>query len=90
MAWFEEREGSGFWAITRHVDIVPVNRSCRRFSSRQGIRLEDWKVPPPESLCTVISTSPGSITEAAPSSGEASCPALTDHGQSIETTVRKC
>ena len=41
VAWFEEREGSGFWAITRHTDIVAVNRSYRRFSSRQGIRLEE-------------------------------------------------
>ena len=37
VAWFEEREGSGFWAITRHADIVAVNRNYRRFSSRQGI-----------------------------------------------------
>ena len=41
MAWFEERDGSGFRAITRHADVVAVNRSYRRFSSHQGIRLED-------------------------------------------------
>ena len=41
VAWFEERDGSGFWAITRHADIVAVNRNYRQFSSRQGIRLEE-------------------------------------------------
>lgn len=40
-AWFEERDGSGFWALTRHADIVAANRNYRRFSSRQGIRLEE-------------------------------------------------
>ena len=41
LAWFDEPDASGFWAITRHADIVAVNRNFRQFSSRQGIRMEE-------------------------------------------------
>ena len=41
VAWFEERDASGFWALTRHEDIVSANRNFRQFSSRRGIRLEE-------------------------------------------------
>ena len=41
LAWFDEPDASGFWAITRHADIVAFNRSYRQFSSRQGIRMEE-------------------------------------------------
>ena len=41
VAWFDERDESGFWALTRHADIVAVNRNYRQFSSRHGIRMEE-------------------------------------------------
>ncbi|MDE0455864.1 MAG: cytochrome P450 [Chromatiales bacterium] len=41
LAWFDEAGASGFWAVTRHADIVAVNRNYRQFSSRQGIRMEE-------------------------------------------------
>ena len=41
LAWFDEPDASGFWAVTRHADIVAVNRNFRQFSSRQGIRMEE-------------------------------------------------
>ena len=41
LAWFDEPDASGFWAVTRHADIVAVNRNYRRFSSRRGIRMEE-------------------------------------------------
>ena len=41
VAWFDEPGASGFWALTRHADIVAVNRNYRQFSSRPGIRLEE-------------------------------------------------
>ena len=41
VAWFDESDASGFWAVTRHADIVAVNRNYRQFSSRRGIRMEE-------------------------------------------------
>ena len=41
LAWFDEPDASGFWALTRHADIVAVNRNHRQFSSRPGIRMEE-------------------------------------------------
>ena len=41
LAWFDEPDASGFWAVTRHADIVTVNRNYRQFSSRRGIRMEE-------------------------------------------------
>jgi len=42
--WHEERDGPGFWAVTRHEDCVAVNRDAERFSSfRKGTFL--WEMP---------------------------------------------
>ncbi len=41
VAWIDETDGRGFWAITRYHDIVELNRDFKTFTSRQGIRLED-------------------------------------------------
>jgi cytochrome P450 len=41
VSWWEERDGSGFWALTRYDDIVGANRDFRTFSSAKGIRLEE-------------------------------------------------
>jgi cholest-4-en-3-one 26-monooxygenase len=34
--WQPEVDGSGFWALTRHADIVAVNRDTETFSSADG------------------------------------------------------
>ncbi|MDA7598486.1 cytochrome P450 [Alphaproteobacteria bacterium] len=39
--WTEERDGRGFWSLTRHADIMFANQKSAIFSSAQGIRIED-------------------------------------------------
>jgi cholest-4-en-3-one 26-monooxygenase len=40
--WQPEAEGTGFWAVTRHEDIVAVNRDTENFSSGlKGFTLQD-------------------------------------------------
>jgi len=41
VAWVDEVDGSGFWAITRYADVVELNRRWEDFTSYQGIRLEE-------------------------------------------------
>lgn len=41
MAWCEWSGGQGFWSVTRHADILELNRAFQRLSSAQGIRMED-------------------------------------------------
>jgi cytochrome P450 len=41
VSWWDEAEGSGFWAVTRHDDLLRVSREVDTFSSAQGIRLEE-------------------------------------------------
>lgn len=40
VAWIEEADGSGFWAISRHADVIEVSRDYKRFSAARGIRIE--------------------------------------------------
>ena len=39
--WTKEKNGRGFWSITKHSDILHVNKDNKTFSSAQGIRIED-------------------------------------------------
>ncbi|MBI1877518.1 MAG: cytochrome P450 [Chloroflexi bacterium] len=41
VSWWEEKEGSGFWAVTRYDDVLTVSHQPRLFSSTRGIRLEE-------------------------------------------------
>lgn len=41
VSWIEEADGSGFWAVTRHADVVEVSRDYNRFSAARGIRIEE-------------------------------------------------
>ena len=42
VSWTDgDSETRGFWSITRHADIMQLNRDNNVFSSAQGIRLED-------------------------------------------------
>lgn len=40
VAWVEEADGTGFWAITKHADVIEVSRDYGRFSAARGIRIE--------------------------------------------------
>ncbi|MHB8669643.1 MAG: cytochrome P450 [Acidimicrobiales bacterium] len=37
--WHPEPDGAGFWAVTRHADVVTVNRDNELFSSYRGTAL---------------------------------------------------
>lgn len=40
--WHPEPQGKGFWCVTRHADVVAVNRNPTLFSSeRNGVSLQD-------------------------------------------------
>lgn len=39
--WTDWSDGKGFWSITRHADILELNRQFDLVSSAQGIRMED-------------------------------------------------
>ena len=41
LAWCDYAGGKGFWSVTRHQDILDVNRNFAAFSSAHGIRMED-------------------------------------------------
>jgi hypothetical protein len=41
LAWTPESNGRGFWSVTRHADILALNRDTDLLSSAQGIRIED-------------------------------------------------
>ena len=41
LAWQEWDGGVGFWNVTRHEDILKLNRDTGLMSSAQGIRMED-------------------------------------------------
>jgi cytochrome P450 len=58
VSWWEERDGSGFWAITRYRDIVELNRDFRTFTSRRGIRLEEMDEEELEARKTMMEMDP--------------------------------
>lgn len=39
--WTDWSGGKGFWSVTRHADIMEMNRNTSVFSSAHGIRMED-------------------------------------------------
>ncbi|MEU8248093.1 cytochrome P450 [Nonomuraea sp. NPDC048916] len=39
--WQEEEHGSGFWSVTRHEDIVRVDRDAETFTSSKFVNLEE-------------------------------------------------
>jgi len=41
MAWCDYPGGRGFWSVTRHADILALNRRFDLLSSAHGIRMED-------------------------------------------------
>jgi hypothetical protein len=41
VSWWDEPGGRGFWAVTRHADLLHVSRNVDAFSSAQGVTLEE-------------------------------------------------
>lgn len=41
MHWSDWSGGKGFWSVTRHADILELNRQPELLSSARGIRMED-------------------------------------------------
>jgi cytochrome P450 len=41
VSWWDEPDGSGFWAVTRHRDLLAVSRDVETFSNAQGVTLEE-------------------------------------------------
>jgi hypothetical protein len=41
LAWSDFPGGQGFWSVTRHADILALNRDFATLSSAHGIRMED-------------------------------------------------
>lgn len=39
--WTEYAQGQDFWSVTRHEDILEMNKNAAVFSSARGIRMED-------------------------------------------------
>lgn len=40
VSWTTEADGSGFWAVTKHADVIEVSRDYNRFTASRGIRME--------------------------------------------------
>jgi cytochrome P450 len=41
VSWWDEDDGSGFWAVTRYRAALEVSRDYETFTSAEGIRLEE-------------------------------------------------
>jgi cytochrome P450 len=42
VSWWDEHDGgSGFWAVTRHADLLHVSKNHELFSNAQGVTLEE-------------------------------------------------
>jgi cytochrome P450 len=60
VSWWPEDHagGRGFWAVTRHADLLTVSRDVERFSSAQGIRLEEMDPEEMEARRTMMELDP--------------------------------
>ena len=54
--WHEEREGPGFWALTKHRDIAAVYADAEQFSSAHGMRLDSDPVAVAQATGRMISS----------------------------------
>lgn len=58
VSFTEERDGRGFWSVTRYEDVLYVSRHTELFSSAQGIRLEDMDAEETEARRTLMEMDP--------------------------------
>jgi cytochrome P450 len=61
--WGDDHAGGhGFWAVTRHADLLTVSRDVDRFSSASGIRLEEMDAEETEARRTMMELDPPAHT----------------------------
>jgi cytochrome P450 len=58
VAWVEEADGEGFWALTRHADVSMVSRDFGRFTASRGIRIEQMAPDELEARRTMMEFDP--------------------------------
>jgi cytochrome P450 len=58
VSWWDEKDGRGFWAVTRYDDILTVSKNAKVFSSAKGIRIEDMKADELEARKTMMELDP--------------------------------
>lgn len=58
VSFTEERDGRGFWSVTRYDDVLYVSRHTELFSSAAGIRLEDMDPEETEARRTLMEMDP--------------------------------
>ena len=58
IAWCPEVNGRGFWSVTRHEDVMALNKNTMLLSSAQGIRMEDQDEEEYEARKTFQETDP--------------------------------
>ncbi|MFW2381794.1 MAG: cytochrome P450, partial [Acidimicrobiales bacterium] len=56
--WTDEADGSGFWSILRHDDVMAVSRDVQTFTSSKGIRLEEMDPEQLEARRTMMELDP--------------------------------
>ncbi len=57
--WGEDHAGGrGFWAVTRHADLLKASRDVEVFSSARGIRLEEMDAEETEARRTMMELDP--------------------------------
>jgi cytochrome P450 len=58
VAWIEEGDGAGFWALAKHADISAVSRDYGRFTASRGIRIEQMAPDELEARRTMMEFDP--------------------------------
>jgi cytochrome P450 len=58
VSWWDEVDGSGFWAVTRYADVLEVSKAHERFTVTRGIRLEDMSPDEAASRRTMMEMDP--------------------------------
>ena len=58
VSWWDEPDGSGFWAVMGYHDALEVSRNVEVFSSAQGIRLEEMQPDELEARRTLMEYDP--------------------------------
>jgi cytochrome P450 len=58
VSWWDEADGSGFWAVTRYRDCLEVSRNVDTFTSTRGIRLEEMDDEQLEARRTLMELDP--------------------------------
>jgi cytochrome P450 len=58
VAWVDEGDGDGFWALSKHADISAVSRDFGRFTASRGIRIEQMAPDELEARRTMMEFDP--------------------------------